>query len=206
MKLEIIDCEQGSPEWFKARMGIVTASEFSTVMAKGKGGGDSKTRRTYMLKLIGETLTGEPQDSYSNANMERGKVMEEEARDYYAFMADVEPKRAGFLKRGRTGYSPDSLIGDNGAHEIKTKLPHLHLEVLLAGEVPPEHKAQCQGGLWVSEREWIDFQSYWPKLPPFIKRVYRDDVYIKAIEQAVNDFISEMDDLMNKITQQRKVA
>ena len=49
--MKIIDCEQGSPEWFSARSGIPTASEFHTVMAKGKGGGESLTRKTYLLKL-----------------------------------------------------------------------------------------------------------------------------------------------------------
>lgn len=200
MSLEIIDCTQGSDEWLKVRAGCVTASEFSTVMAKGKNGADSKTRRTYMLKLIGEIMTGEPCESYTNKHMERGKEMEAEARDYYAFMTDLEPVRVGFLKNGRIGCSPDSLIGNDGMHEIKTKLPHLHLDALLAGELPPEHKAQCQGGLWIAEREWLDFQSYWPKLPPFIKRVYRDEKYIADMSKAVNDFIAELDDLMAKIT------
>lgn len=197
--MEIIDCEQGTAEWLAHRAGVVTASEFSTVMAKGKGGAESKTRRTYMLKLIGEILTGQPAESYTNANMERGKVMEEEARDFYAFLCDVQPVRVGFIKRGRVGCSPDSLIGDKGAHEIKTKFPHLHLEALLADALPAEHKAQCQGVLWVAEREWTDFQSYWPKLPPFIKRVYRDEDYIKTLESAVSAFLDEMDELMAKI-------
>lgn len=200
MNLDIIDCEQGSPEWFAARLGVVTASEFHTVMAKGKGGADSKTRATYMRKLIGELMTGEQSDNYTNAHMERGKLMESEARDYYAFMTDIQSQRVGFLRRGRVGCSPDSLIGDNGLHEIKTKLPHLHIEVLLADELPPEHKAQCQGALWVSGREWIDFQSYWPKMPPFIKRCYRDEVYIKELETSVNQFIEEMDILHEKIS------
>lgn len=201
MNLEIIDCEQGGIEWLKARAGIVTASEFHCVMAKGKGGGESKTRATYMRKLIGEIITGEPSpESFTNQHLERGKAMEAEARDYYAFITGVEPQRVGFLKRGRVGCSPDSLIGNEGLHEIKTKLPHLHIEVLLADELPPEHKAQCQGSLWVSQREWIDFQSYWPKMQQFIKRVYRDEAYIKTLEQAVKDFLEEMDELHARIS------
>ena len=201
MTLEIIECEQGTAEWAMARIGVVTASEFDTVMAKGKNS-PSKTRATYMRKLIGEMLTGEPCENYTNHHMERGKIMEAEARDYYAFMTDQEPQLVGFIRKGRVGCSPDSLIGHDGMHEIKTKLPHLHLEVLLADELPSEHKAQCQGALWVAEREWIDFQSYWPKLPPFIKRVYRDEEYIKTLAQAVQDFIDEMDELKERITRQ----
>ena len=200
MTVIIHDVEQGSDEWRKLRAGRPTASEFHCVLANGRGGADSKTRRKYMLRLIAEQISGEPQETYSNATMERGKIMEAEARDYYAFMMDVEPIRVGFITNGRMGCSPDSLIPPNGTHEIKCKEPHRHIECLLAAELPPEHKAQCQGTLLVSEREWVDFQSYWPKLPPFIKRVYRDEPYIKTLEQAVKDFVEEMDGLMRRIT------
>lgn len=185
-------CEQGSEEWFRVRAGMPTASEFATVMASGRGGGESKTRRTYMLKLAGEILTGEPMDTYQNGHMERGKVMEAEARDLYAFMRDVEPDCVGFIASDGKGCSPDCLIGADGMAEIKTKLPHLQIDVLLRGELPPEHKAQCQGGLWVAEREWIDFVSYWPSLPLFVKRVHRDEAYIAEIAAAVSQFNAEL--------------
>ena len=199
----VVDCEQGSPEWFAARAGIPTASMYKTVMAKGKDAGASKTRRTYMLKLIGERITGEPMESYSNVHMERGKAIEEEARNAYAFMRDMEPQLVGFIRNGDTGASPDSLIGETGLLEIKTKLPHLQLDVLLADVLPSEHKPQVQGELSVAEREFCDFASYWPKLPLFVKRVYRDEPYIKMIESAVADFNDEMGNLMIKIQQLR---
>lgn len=186
--MQIIDCEQGSAEWFTARAGIPTASEFSTVMAKGEG----KTRKTYMLKLAGEILTEEPMPSYSNADMERGKVMEDEARDLYSFTADVEPQRVGFIRNGDKGASPDSLIGDNGGLEIKSALAHIQIERLLRDELPSEHKAQVQGCLWIAEREWWDFTSYCPKLPLFVKRVYRDEDYIKKMSDEVDRFNAEL--------------
>lgn len=197
--MNIIECEQGSPEWFQARLGIPTASEFDKVLAKGRGGGESKGRRTYMLKLIGERLTGEPAESYTNGHMERGKIMEEEARNAYVFMQDIEPQRVGFIRNGDKGCSPDSLIANDGLLEIKTKLPHLQLEVLLNECMPPDHVAQVQGQMWVTEREWCDFVSYWPKLPLFVKRIYRDDEYIRLLENAVTDFLEEMDKLQTII-------
>ena len=93
MSPRIIECEQNSPEWYAARLSLPTSSMFGTVMAKGKNGGESltrKTRRTYMLKLAGERITGEPMENYSNAYMERGKAMEAEARKYYSFLTDAE--------------------------------------------------------------------------------------------------------------------
>lgn len=193
--IEIINCEQGSPEWHAARAGIVTASEFATVLAKGRGGGESKTRRTYMLRLLGERLTGEVAESYSNGHMERGKALEAEARDAYAFLHDADYVQVGFIRNGDAGASPDGLIGADGMVEIKTKLPHLQLDVLLTDEVPSEHIAQCQGALWIAEREWINFVSYWPKLPLFVKRIHRDEAYIARLAEAVAEFNDELQTL-----------
>jgi hypothetical protein len=206
MELQIFDCEQGTPEWYQARAGIPTASEFDTVMAKGRGGGDSKTRRTYMLKLIGERLTKEPMWSYSNEHMERGKVMETEARDLYQMIAEVECQQVGFLRRGAAGCSPDSLVGKDGMLEIKTKLPHLQLDCILYDELPAEHRAQCQGQLWIAQREWVDFVSYWPGLPLFAKRVFRDEEYIQRLAEAVRVFNEEMEETIAKVNRYRRAA
>lgn len=197
--MRIVPCVQGSDEWFRVRAGMPTASRFATIMAKGRDGGASKTRREYMLKLAGEILTGEPMDHYTNHHMERGKEMEAEARDLYAFMKDVDPQQVGFIINGAKGCSPDSLIGNDGMAEIKTKLPHLQIDVLLGSDVPSEHRAQCQGNLWVAEREWLDFVSYWPKLPLFAPRTYRDEPYIKQIEAAVDQFNDELAELVERI-------
>lgn len=204
--IEIIDCAQGSPEWFAARAGIPTASQFATVMASGRGGGESKTRRTYMLKLAGELITGDPMDSFSNYHTERGHEMEPEARRLYAFENDVEPELVGFIRNGGTGASPDSLVGSDGLLEIKTKLPHLLLDALLRGDFPPEHKAQCQGQLWVAEREWIDLICYWPKMPSLIVRAYRDEPYIEQIAEAVGQFNNELAEVVSRFKEERIAA
>lgn len=197
--MQIFNCEQGSAEWFEARRGIPTASEFATVMAKGKAGAESKTRRTYMMKLAGEILTGELMDSFSNVHTDRGKEMEPDARNLYAFMRDCEPELVGFIRNGSKGGSPDSLVGNDGMLEIKTALPHIQVDRLLLGRVPPEHVAQCQGNLWIAEREWIDFASYWPKLPLFVTRAHRDEAYIKELSAAVDQFNEELAELVERV-------
>jgi len=187
--MQIHDMPQGSPEWFAARLGIPTASEFGTVMAKGEG----KTRRSYMYKLAGEIITGQPTEGYTNAHMERGKTLEDEARQLYSFMTDQQPIQVGFGRRGRAGCSPDSLVDDNGMVEIKTRLPHLMVETLLKGEMPPEHKAQVQGALWIFDREWLDFVAYFPRMPLFVTRVTRDNGYIANMAGEVSRFNDELD-------------
>jgi hypothetical protein len=192
--IEIINCEQGTDAWLDARLGIPTASMFATVMASGRGGGESKTRDEYMRKLIGERITGKPMYHYTNAHMERGHIQEDEARELYAMLADVEPERVGFVRfTDRTaGASPDSLIGSDGLLEIKTKLAHLQIHVLESDAVPAEHLPQIQGQLWVTGRAWCDFVSYCPRLPPFVRRVERDETMIARIADAVGKFNIDM--------------
>jgi hypothetical protein len=205
--VEFIDCDQNSPEWIAARAGIPTASEFSTVMAKGRGGGESLTRKKYLYKLAAERIIGQPVEVWGgNAHTERGHEMEPEARALYAFMSNAEPKQVGFIRRGPVGASPDSLIGDDGLLEIKTKLPHLQVELLESKVLPPEHKAQLQGQLWISGRAWVDFFSYWPGLPPFQTRVHREPVYIAEMQKAVVEFLSELDAITARISLLQEAA
>lgn len=199
MSLEILNCEQGTEEWFRARAGIPTASQFATVMASGRGGGESKTRAKYMRQLAGEIITGQPIDSFTNSHMDRGHTMEPDARELYAFATDTAPEQVGFIRNGPKGCSPDSLIDANGMLEIKTKLPDLLIECLDRGTFPPEHKAQCQGALWVAEREWIDIIVYWPAMPVFIKRAHRDEAYITELSTAVNTFNAELAALVDRV-------
>ncbi len=189
--------EQHSGAWFEVRRGLVTCSEFHTVLAKG-GSKDALTRRKYLYTLAGEILTGEVIPGYANSNMERGRKMEEDARAWYEYSTDADVVRVGFIRNDmfRAGVSPDGLIGNDGMFEAKTKLPHLQLELLDAGTLPNGHKAQCQGALWVTGRSWIDFVSYWPKLPPFKLRVYREEPYIAALAVAVKEFNEELDALV----------
>lgn len=193
--IQIHNCEQGTDDWRKARAGIPTASNFAKVLAKGEG----KTRRAYMLQLAGEIITGEPAETFSNDHMERGRVMEDAAREYYAFLKDVEPERVGFITNGAMGCSPDSLIGDDGGLEIKTALAHIQIERLLRNDLPPEHKAQVQGTIMVAERDWWDFMSYWPKCPPLIVTVRPDKPYIATLRDELNRFNDELAEIVEKV-------
>ncbi|MGJ4928119.1 lambda exonuclease family protein [Bradyrhizobium sp. HKCCYLS2038] len=193
--MQIVECEQNSEEWLRARMGIPTASAFSQLLAKGEG----KTRRTYMLKLAGEIITGEPAKSFSSEETERGHEWEPEARDLYAFETGADLHRVGFVRNGRKGCSPDSLIGENGGLEIKTAEPHIVIDIMLKDEFPSKHVAQVQGTLWVTGREWWDLLIYSRNMPPFIKRAHRDERYIQSLATEVDRFNAELDAVVSQI-------
>lgn len=205
--LQVFNCDQGTPEWHQCRAGIPTASEFATILTKGRGGEPSKTRLTYMRRLAGERITGQVLQTWGgNEHTERGHALEAEARDMASFIRGYTPQPVGFLRRGDAGCSPDSLVGDDGLVEVKTKLPHLHIELLESGEVPTEHTPQLQGQLWISGRSWVDFVSYWPDLPIFIKRVVRDEAYIATLAAAVSSFNDELNDMVERIRNYQEAA
>lgn len=200
-QLEIFDCEQGTDEWFQCRAGVITASEIHNVMANGKAGEPSKTRRQYLLVTVAELITGRAAQRkfQGTVNTDRGKAQEAEGRRLYGLQRGVEPRTVGFMKRGRIGCSPDFLVGDEGGGEIKCKLEDIHLEVLLSGKTPAEHIKQIQFTLFVTGRQWWDFVSYCPGLPLFIERHYPDRQLHREMEAACKSFIIDAEVLVNTV-------
>jgi len=201
MTVEIIDCVQGSPEWFQVRLGIPTASCFSQVLAKGEG----KVRATYMRRLAGEIITGQPAETFKSPEMERGSRMEDEARANYTFgWNSTRPTRVGFMRRAYVGCSPDALLSDDGVLELKTQKPELLIATHDAGEkdkkwFPPEHIAQCQGALLVTGRKWVDLCVYWPGMPMFVRRAERDEDYIDKLMDELAKFNNELQAMVARV-------
>ena len=146
----IVDCEQGSPEWFEARFGKPTASNFDKILTPANMQ-ISKQREAYMFDLCEERLEVN-REFYKSRYMERGNELESEARDYYAFMKDCEPKQVGFCldDSGRYGCSPDSLIGDDGGFEAKCPKLITHRKYRTNEKLPTIYKLQVLGSLLVT--------------------------------------------------------
>ena len=201
------DVEQNTDEWRELRLGLPTASNFATIMAEGKDDDASKTRRKLLYRLAGEKLTGEPAEEYTNRSMQRGHVMEDMARDFYAFTRGVKVKRMGFIKNVLpgtqvvVGCSPDGMIGKKKALEIKSMAPDLLIAQLLKGDImPQEHRAQVHGVMLVGELDKCDLMLFYrgmPKAPIF--EVGRDEKYIKELSNGIEIFDHELRRLVEKI-------
>ncbi len=195
--MKVIDCIQGTPEWFAARCGVPSASNFDMLITtKGE---PSKQRQKYLYRLAGETITGIAEESYTNAAMERGKVMEAEARQLYQLITGEEVKEVGFCLVEGYGASPDGLVGDVGCIEIKCPNMATHVGYLLDNVLPTDYFQQTQGQLLVTGRKWCDFVSYYPGLKPLIIRVTRDEKFLKALQVELELFISELKTVVQKI-------
>ncbi|MCK5601770.1 YqaJ viral recombinase family protein, partial [Candidatus Pacearchaeota archaeon] len=142
--MEIIECIQNTEEWLAAKLGVVSASNFSKVLNKKAG------RGLYMYKLAAERLTGLQENGYYDKNMKAGNEIEAAARDYYALVNDCTVDEVGFVKRDEdVGCSPDGLLGTCGSIEIKCPLSSTHIANIVKDKMPPEYKPQVQGMLWV---------------------------------------------------------
>lgn len=190
---------QGSAEWFAVRLGKVTASRVSDVIAKTKSGWGS-SRANYMAQLIAERLTGVPAESYTNAAMQWGVDHEQEARSAYEFRTDSDVTEIGFVhhpKIAMSGASPDGLVGKDGLVEIKCPNTASHIDTLLVQSIPEKYITQMQWQMACTDRLWCDFVSYDPRMPEsmrfFIRRIERDDERIKELEALVQDFLVETD-------------
>ena len=196
----IHECQQGSPEWFAARLGKVTTSCFSEATAAGQ----RVTLKKYMIKLIAERMTGQPEDGYTNATMQRGAEVEAQAREYYELLNDCRVREVGFIERDEyIGASPDGLVGTDGMLEIKCPFSSTHIRYIIEKRLPPAYRKQVQGQLWVAERKWVDFVSYDPRVhqkPYFCERVYRDEGDIKELQIKIYMFVADMKKIIEQLT------
>jgi putative phage-type endonuclease len=195
--------EQRSEEWFKARLGKVTASRVADILAKIKSG-ESASRRNYKIQLVSERLTGEKQETYINQAMQDGIDREFYARERYVQQFG-EVEEVGFIQHPtlEAGASPDGIVGEDGIIEIKCPMGTTHTETLMSQDVPSKYMPQIQFQLLCTGRKWCDFVSYNPMFPEhlqvFVKRVEADVDYQKELEVEVKQFLSEVDDVINRL-------
>jgi putative phage-type endonuclease len=194
-----MEIEQGSPEWFAARLGKATASNFNAIIARGAKEAFLAGRKNYRAQLVIERMTGKTPDRFSNDAMMWGRDTEALARLMYTLRTGRPVQQVGFIQHPEimAGASPDGYLPEDGRLEIKCPNTATHIETLKAKEMPPEYKAQVQGQLWITAGEWSDFMSFDPDMPErsqiFIQRIERDEPFIEMLRNEVGEFLLEVD-------------
>lgn len=181
--MKILDVPQLSPEWWEARCGVATASQFHRIITPKKGD-LSASAMEYINELVADRIAQHPKcmtEKPMTPAMRYGSETEPEARDWYAFDREVDVRQVGFCLSdcGRFGASPDGLIGDDGGLELKCPEAKTHVGYLLGQKLPDEYKAQVHGSLIVTGRAWWDFVSYARGFPPLVVRVTPDEFTTK---------------------------
>lgn len=193
--MKTLPVKQGSEEWKAARLGVVTASEIDALITplwKVRTGEGPETYRC--MKLCEKLLGYSPEDAGTFA-MDQGSLVETLARPWYSFQYNVEVQTVGFCVSddGKIGCSPDGLIGDDCGLEIKCPQPPRHLKYLMAGEIPPEYRAQVHFSMYVTGRPKWKFLSYSRQFPALVVNVERDPKIDAAIKCALDVFFESFD-------------
>jgi len=196
--------EQGTEAWFQMRLGKITASRITDVIAQVKSG-EAAGRENYRIELVCERLTGKPTEGFTNAHMERGTELEPFARAWYEVETGEFVKQVPFVDHPNiknAGASPDGIIGE-GLIEIKCPMAKTHIKYLLEDRVPAKYMPQMAWQMACTHSKWVDFVSYCPELPAdmqmFIKRYERDDAYIAELEAKVIEFDTEVEQVIARL-------
>ena len=200
-----MSAEQGTAAWLQERRGFATASRIKDVQAKIKSG-EAASRANYRAELVAQRLTGQVQESFTNAAMERGTELEPFARAAYEIRNSAIVEETGFIKHPRiewSGASPDGLVDSDGLLEIKCPNTSTHIGYLLDGIVPSQYIPQMTWQIACTGRKWCDFASYDPRMPEdlrlFVVRFTPSAEQIAQTEQEVIAFLAEVDSVVKKL-------
>jgi hypothetical protein len=198
--MKVLHMPQGSIEWFEARRGRPSASQFKRFITAEKGefsqnkakNGPSEACLGYIAELIAEL--GDPNrslvpDKFVSKAMLNGIAMEPEARSWFELQTGCDVQQVGvcLTDDGRFAASPDFMCDPDGTGELKCPEPATHVFWTLQGILPPEHKVQVHSQLWVTGRKYAEFMSYCPPFPPFMVKVYPDE-FTRKIGAAADQF------------------
>ena len=195
-----LEVEYLSPEWFSARCGIPTASAFDKIItSKGE---PSTQAKKYLYQLAGERIIGSKMETYQSAAMARGIEMESEARSFYELVTGnktEDPCVCYMDEQRKYSCSPDAFVPPNGLLEIKCPTLPVAVEYLVKGKLPTTYFQQCQGQLFITGMEYLDFCSYYPGLNSFIIKVEPDLKFHAKLEEQLESFIFELAKTIKKL-------
>jgi hypothetical protein len=211
-----IDIQQNTYEWLDRRIAKVTGSSVSCVMAhQGKLDKEGLPKfgdpaKSLATNIAIERMTGKKviTSGYKSSDMKRGHEEEPIAIILYEDMFFISVQNGGFYDNGKTGCSPDGLVGSNGLVEVKSVLVKAHLATIERGTFDPTYKWQCFFNLNESGREWIDFVSYCSSYPKktnlFVDRIEKGDIVeeIEMMEKRLEEFESLVEEVSSKIINQ----
>jgi len=202
--MRYIQCQQGTPEWYAARAGKITASNFAAAIsvlsrvsgAKVKGDptdASDKYAAEVAIERIAGTFWGEPIKPWV---LERGKRLEPDARLAYERRTGLMAEEAGVCLTDDDvfGYSTDGmvnprihgaqLLGCEGLIEVKCPVDALKVLTIWRDNSIAEYFEQMQGGMWITGAQWCDFVMFVPELAAsgrdlYVQRVMRDEAFIE---------------------------
>lgn len=197
------DLNQGTKEWFEAKLGCITGTVLSDIV------GTPKAREGALYELLGETLTPSVDMEYVHeSGMARGARLEPQAIEAFEYVTGKKVEKVGYCQREdepRIAYSPDGIIGLT--EDIETKCPEAknYMKIVVNDEVPKEYVSQIVQGFCVNDDLMVRwFVAYNPDIssyPIHIIKCTREE-YAEQVEEALAEqrkFLLELDDKINEM-------
>lgn len=186
--MQILNVEQGSGDWLRARLGKITGTRLQSVM------GGKQAQETLIYELVAEQMTGLAEELWVNSAMQWGTDHEDEAVQLYAKKLKKKPEVVGFCISDEfpyLGLSPDRLIKTGKTYtkavEVKCPTSKTVVKYMLADSVPKEYKWQVVNYFLVCESlKELDFVVYDP-------RIIKDDKKITVINVKRKDVDNDID-------------
>lgn len=157
-----MDTQQGTPAWFNARRGKLTASNFGAAA----GVNPYCSRRKALRRENGEEVfTGNAACTWGTQN-EKNAI-----KDYMVRTGNVVKSKGFFTHTSFPwlGGSPDGLVGDVGLIEVKCPF----VKMFPHERIPVYYYCQINGLLEILDKEWCDYIT-WTPTEFKVYRVYRD--------------------------------
>ncbi len=195
--------EQGHIDWFKLRVGKVTASELGNLLTPTFELRKGETPKTYVYSKVAEAYQGRPLISTGSWQTEQGNIREDEAIPWLALEKDWKILPGGFIETddGRSGCSPDGLVqGQDFGVEVKCPEAVNHVRYLTEGVLPKEYVTQVYGSMFVTGfKRWM-FVSYRRGFPALVLEIHQNEKAMSMIRAAINQFHADFDRSMERIS------
>lgn len=194
---------QGHIDWFRLRIGKVTASELCNLLTPEFKLRTGETPRTFVYSKLAELWRGQPLISTGSWQTEQGNIRQDEAIPFLALEKEWDIREGGFIETddGRAGCSPDGLVGEDMGVEVKCPEPTNHVRYLVEGKLPPAYVTQVHGSLYVTGFPRWTFLSYNRGFPPLILEIERDEAIMAKIADAVDYFHSQLQSAKAAVSQ-----
>lgn len=181
------DIPQRTPEWYRLRLGLPTASRLSDLTSTLKNGQPTAAQKDYLKELRYEKTFGISMSKFVSSAMYDGVNYEDIAANMYSVVEGVDLKPAGIYANQWFAASPDRLIGDDGLLEVKVLTDTKYADVLEDNNVAIDRfNLQIQGQLWASGRAYAILMIYNVNSNSYIKiKIARNDSDIEMIQSVV---------------------
>lgn len=191
---------QGTEAWDFIRKGKLTGTYLKAIM------GTPKARQEALYEVIAERVTkGLPEDENP---MERGHRLEPVAIAAFEFETGKRVERTGFCEHDNNQFiaqSPDGLIGETEAVEVKCMGGKNHVKAWILNEIPDEYYWQAVQYFVVNDKlELLHFVCYNPDIalhPLHIIELKREAI-AEDIQKAMDAqlaFLKEVDEKLSGI-------